>query len=378
MGLSPMSMYGRIAAQVLTHLVTEAPCCRRDLADVLAVSKASVSRTVMPLLESGMIREGKPVERAEGGPGRRKVPLTVRPDCVYLLGTDLEGGALRACVLNACREVVAGEVWAIGPDWSRERLLGEWRNLLERVLAQAAIPTGCLAAVGAGLPGVVARTGLATRTFLPSGHWSELDAAEPLRALGVPVAVANNVLCVSEYEQRLGLVHQERSFLSILIRYGIGAALYAEGRQFSGETRFAGEIGHMRIFEDGPVCTCGLTGCLDVLASGRTLPSLASMESTERLAVLRGRAQALGRGIANLLKVFQPPAVLLNGIYNPYAGEFQPLLAEAIEAEFGNLPLVRPRLLFGEQAEFKASIGAALRAGAEFLPDFFAARMDGI
>lgn len=169
-----------------------------------------------------------------------------------------------------------------------------------------------------------------------------------------------------------------RNGISILVRYGIGAALYAEGRQFAGETRFAGEIGHMRIFEDGPVCACGLTGCLDVLASGRTLPSLASLESAERLAVLSGRAQALGRGIANLVKVFQPPAVLLNGVYNPYAEEFGPLLAEALDAEFGNLPLARPRLLFGEQADFKSSIGAALRAGAEYLPDFFAARMDGI
>lgn len=373
-----MIMYGRIAAQVLTRLVTETSCCRRELAEMLGVSKASVSRTVMPLIEDGTVRESDPVGRAEGGPGRRRVPLTVRPDYVYLLGTDLEGGALRACVLNACREVVAGEICSIGPDWSTNRLLAEWRSLLERVLVRAEVPPGRLAAVGAGLPGVVAQSGLATRTFLPSGQWSELDAAEPLRALGVPVAVANNVLCVSEYEQRLGLAREERSFLSVLVRYGIGAALYADGRQFTGETRFAGEIGHMRIFEDGAVCTCGMTGCLDVLASGRTLPDLAALAPLERLDLLRGRAQALGQGIANLLKVFQPRAVLLNGVYNPFAETFSPLLAAAIDREFGSLPLARPNLLFGERAEFKASIGAALRAGAEFLPDYFAERENGL
>jgi predicted NBD/HSP70 family sugar kinase len=332
----------------------------------------------MPLLDSGVISEGNPVEREEGGPGRRKVPLSVRPDCAYLLGTDLEGGALRACVLDACREVVAGEVCAIGADWPKERLLREWRNLLERVLARAAVPPGRLAAMGAGLPGVVARSSLATRTFLPSGQWSELDAAEPLRAIGVPVSVANNVLCVSEYEQRLGLAREESSFLSVLVRYGIGAALYAEGHQFVGETQFAGEIGHMRMFEDGPVCTCGMRGCLDVVASGRTMPNLAVLDPVERQAVLRLRAEALGRGIANLLKVFQPSAVLLNGVYNPHAEEFSSMLAGAIDAEFGTLPLARPRLLFGEHADFKSSIGAALRAGAEFLPDFFAARMEDI
>lgn len=371
-----MNTYGQVAARVLTHLVTESACCRRDLAQVLQVSKASVSRTVAPLLDSGLVCEGEPVEREEGGPGRRTVPLSVRSDCAYLVGTDLEGRALRACVLNASREVVAGEMLEVSSGWSTEQLLHEWRLLVERVVEQAKIPSGRLAGVGGGLPGVVACRGFATRAVLPPGHWTNLDASEVLGTLGVPATAANNVLCVSEYEQRVGVAQGESAFLSILVRYGLGAALYADGQQLSGANHFAGEFGHMRLSDDGPLCSCGKRGCLDVRASGRTMPDLSDLGYAERQNVLQERAQALGCGIANLLKIFQPPMVLLNGLYNPFAEEFRPLMAAAIDGEYGSLPLARPRLVFGDWVEYKTSIGAALRAGVQFLPEFFANQMD--
>jgi len=372
-----MSGRGQIAARILTYLVTEASCCRRDLAAALGISKASVSRTVGPLLECGLVREGEATEREKGGPGRRTVPLSACPDCVYLLGTDLEGGALRACVLDGRREVVAGEICQIGADWPVERMLVEWQELVARVIERAAVPPGRLAAVGGGLPGVVARQGFRTRAFLPPGQWAELDAQVPLGTHGVPAMAANNVLCVSEYERRVGVARGEEGFLSILVRYGLGAALYGKGRLLSGEADFAGEFGHMRLFADGPVCVCGLPGCLDVRASGRTLPVLADLAEDERHAILRIRAAALGCGIANLLKVFHPPMVLLNGVYNPFADELRPLLTAAIGEEFGSLPLTQPRLVFGEQAEFKTAIGAALRAGAQVLPGYFTALLAG-
>ncbi len=367
-----MNTYGQVAARILTHLVTESACCRRDLAQVLHVSKASVSRTVAPLLDSGLVHEGDPVEREEGGPGRRTVPLSVRPDCAYLVGTDLEGGLLRACVLNACREVVAGELYQVDGTWPVDRLLQEWRELIERVVEKAAVPRERIAALGGGLPGVVAHRGFSTRAVLPPGHWTELDATEPLTTLGVPSTVANNVLCVSEFEQRIGMAQGEPAFLSILARYGLGAVLYVDGRQLAGSDHFAGEFGHMRLFEDGPLCSCGKRGCLDVRASGRTLPDMTDLGYAERQSVLRDRAQALGCGIANMVKMFQPPMVLLNGVYTPYGEQFRPLLAEAIEGEFGSLPLARPRLVFGQQVEYKTAIGAALRAGVQFLPQYFA------
>ena len=84
-------------------------------------------------------------------------------------------------------------------------------------------------------------------------------------------------------------------------------------------------------------------------------------------AELSKRMRALGTGIANLLKVFHPPLVILDGIYNDFESEIVPVLKEALREELEGLALSAPTLVLGEKVEFKTSIGAALRAADAFL-----------
>ena len=125
----------------------------------------------------------------------------------------------------------------------------------------------------------------------------------------------------------------------------------------------------MRIDAKGRECVCGRRGCLDVVASGRTLPPPSRRRGLAWRRDLEVRVRALGVGIANLLKVFHTPLVILDGIYNEYGDSVRPTLAAALTSELGGLGLPTPELAFGEDAEFKASTGAALRAGDAFLVD---------
>jgi len=78
--------------------------------------------------------------------------------------------------------------------------------------------------------------------------------------------------------------------------------------------------------------------------------------------VLAERAEWLGIGLANLLKVYHPPLVILNGIYNAYAGMVGPALQAALAAELEPLGIEVPELAFGSPVVLKADVGAALRA----------------
>ena len=261
------------------------------------------------------------------------------------------------------------------PSWSIDELVAHWGELLREVVNDAEVNPSRVVGIGAGLPGVVSRDGFRTRAYLPPGRWVDLDATPAFERAGVPVRAANNVLCVSEYEHRLGAAQGESNFISILIRYGLGAALYGHGAFLVGEESFTGEFGHMRIHRDGPPCSCGRTGCLDAFVSGRTLPDLARMSGAERDAELRRRMESLATGAANLLKVFHPPLIILNGLYNEHEATVAPVLAQALERELSQLGLATPRIAFGAEVEFKASIGAALRAGDALLPDYLLKRI---
>ena len=363
------------AARVLAEMVSSGADSRKALATALQLSKASVSRTVSGLLAHGLLKEGR--KRADAGRGRRTISLRMAGDLAYLLGTDLEGRALRACLLDCSHRLVATGKCTINVHWSISEILRQWGNLLESVVKRSRIPLRKIAGIGVGLPGMVSRDGLHSRAYLPPGQWIDLDPWPALERLSLKVVGANNVLCTSDYERRLGAGRGQKSFLSVLVRFGIGAAMFGNGSFLMGEEMFSTELGHMCLDMRGPVCICGGRGCLDVFASGRTLPPLRRRKGLAWRQDLAKRSQALAIGIANVLKLFHPPLVIINGVYNDDEAEIRPLLTRAIDAELRNIGLSVPKVAFGREVEFKTSMGAALRAADAFLQEHFMKNMLG-
>jgi predicted NBD/HSP70 family sugar kinase len=338
---------------------------RKDLCKRMEMSKASITRAVDRLLAAGLVEEG--TKFSKSGRGRRAASLRVRPDIGYLLGADLEGMAVRACILDCSRQIVAGAKLAVGPHWSVRKIVEQWAALIDQVIRSSGVPRDRIVALGVGLPGVVSRDRLLTHTYLPPGRWADLDIGAALERFHLPVTAVNNVICVSEYERRMGVARGAPAFMSVLVRYGIGAAFYADGSFLHGEALFTGELGHTRLDARGPVCVCGRRGCLDVFASGRTWPGETFRTDGERRRELARRARYLGVAVANVLKMFHPPLVVLNGLYNQYRANVAPALAEVLEQELASLGISVPDAVFGEPVEFKSSIGAAFRAADEFL-----------
>ncbi|MBN1557903.1 MAG: ROK family transcriptional regulator [Lentisphaerae bacterium] len=369
-----MARQRRAEAEVLAEMVRFPARSRGDLCRRLGRSKASVSRLVDRLLRAGYVEEG--AKQAEPGRrGRRTTLLRVRPDVGYLVGADLEGLAARACVLDGTRRIVAAGRRTIRDSWSMARTVGVWTELIEDVIRRSRVPRGKLAGLGVGVPGVLLADGLRIRSHLPPGRRVEFDLEPQLSRFGLPLAAANNVLCVAEYERRVGWAAGAPSFLSVLVRYGIGAAIYSRGHFLLGDGVFTGELGHMRIDARGPVCVCGQRGCLDAYCSGRTWPAPEARSGAAWRRGLRQRGRYLGIAVANLLKLCHLPRVVINGIYNEYAGMIRPVVLQEIETELKALGLDVPEVGFGEPVECKAGIGAALRAADAHFADYVTTRV---
>jgi len=360
-------------ARLISALVSAQSDTRRGLEGPLGLGKAAISVMTDRLIRQGYISEGAKLSRSVRG--RKSVALAVRPDLGYLIGTDLEGLAIRACLLNSARELVAKAKCEVSSSWTPAKLLKQWEALLDDLVRQSGVRLDRIAGIGAGLPGMLAPGQLTTRAYLPPGQWVNLDATRALSRLGLPVTVANNVLCAADYERRLGVAAGESSFLVVLVRYGVGAALYGNGQFLVGDDSFTCEMGHMRIDRDGPRCVCGRRGCLDAVASGRTLPPVERRRGVAWERELARRMQALGVGMANILKIFHPPLVLLDGVYNEYEEVVLPMLRQTLKQELDGLGLSVPRLVIGEKVEFKAGIGAALRAADLFMEPYLLTRV---
>jgi len=84
---------------------------------------------------------------------------------------------------------------------------------------------------------------------------------------GVPCVLDDSARMMAVAEKHYGLGREINDFLFIEVGMGIGATIFIDGQPYRGPGGSAGEFGHMTVDENGPLCSCGNTGCLEAMAS---------------------------------------------------------------------------------------------------------------
>src|SRR5436190_2599809 len=199
--------------------------------------------------------------------------------------------------------------------------------------------------IGVGAPGAV-DTEKGKVIFAPNLGWKDVALKKELEAmLKVPVFVENdcNLSMLGVYEMELDA--KPRHVIGIFLGTGIGGGIIIDGQFYTGANHTAGEIGHMVLQVDGPLCGCGNNGCFEALASRtaifkkiqdaakqghRTLitemlgEDLEDMRSGDlRRAIRRGdkfvkkivedAARYTGVAVANLMNILNPEVIVLGG-----------------------------------------------------------------
>jgi glucokinase len=209
-------------------------------------------------------------------------------------------------------------------------------------LVRSIWPAGqTVAGVGVAVPGPVDPfTGVVLRAPSLPG-WENLHLREILgQALQVPVYVGNdaNVAALGEWVYGAGQGHQDLIYMTIST--GIGGGIIVNGQLLLGACGLAGELGHVTVLAEGPICSCGRRGHLEALASGPSIASWVNQQlqsgaasdliqgvhlSAKQIAVAAvagdrlaqaafERAGAyLGEALANFINIFNPSAVILGG-----------------------------------------------------------------
>jgi len=211
--------------------------------------------------------------------------------------------------------------------------------------AAAAVLDDGVAAIGVGIAGLVdVRSGVLL--WAPNLAWRDLGVSEHLGArFGLPVTVDNDATAAAWGESRLGASRGSADSLFVGVGTGIGGGIIAGGRLIRGAHGFAGEIGHIIVEPDGPLCGCGNRGCWEQVASGLAIARAGRRAVTEEpgstiarlaggdpgratgelvteaarhgdaaaIAILTTVARRLGEGIAGLVNVLDPDVVVVGG-----------------------------------------------------------------
>ena len=314
---------------------------RAGLARKMGLSRTAVSSIVNDLLSVGVIREA---EDSPSTGGRRAVLLEINPQSGYILGVDVGATHLGLVLADFSARVVVEQEYPFDVSRGPEFCLQEVDRNLRIFLSEAGFSLDDVAAIGVGVPGpVVAETGGVIAPPIMPG-WDKFPIQAYLEDLwGHPITLNNDAELGALGEWAYGAGRFEDNLLYIKVGYGIGAGLLLNGQIYSGATGSAGEIGHITILEDGPMCTCGNRGCLEALAGGRAIAEqaqravkagkrtrLAAIQPIERITALDVAQEArkgdlvaqeiiadagryLGIAIANLINIINPGMIVIGG-----------------------------------------------------------------
>ncbi|HHY34081.1 MAG TPA: ROK family protein [Firmicutes bacterium] len=144
------------------------------------------------------------------------------------------------------------------------------------------------------------------------------------RELGVPVTLENDANAAAVGEKMFGAGREFEDFVYVTLGTGVGGALILNGELYRGHWGGAGEIGHVQVDSNGPLCGCGRRGCVEALAAGPAIEkaygrppaevfALAASGDRRAREVLESAGRALGRGLAQVFTVLDPQAVVFGG-----------------------------------------------------------------
>jgi glucokinase-like ROK family protein len=362
-------------AQLLRLLRDEGARSRAELGDMVHLSRSKLAVELDRLVELGLV---EPAGLAASRGGRRSSIVRLSRH-LRVIGIDIGATSIDVAVTNGELEILGHLSMPCnvreGPDFVLDRVL----DLVGKLRGQGLVDE--IHGAGIGVPGPVSfREGMPVVPPIMPG-WDRFPVREAIsQKLGCPVLVDNDVNIMALGEAQAGLARSVDDFLLVKIGTGVGCGIVVDRRVYRGMSGSAGDIGHIRVDDDGPTCVCGNIGCLeayfsgaalarDAVAAGRSGQSaffaqrledagqLTAVDVADAVAagdavavrMVREGGRRVGQVLAGLISFFNPGLVVIGG---GVAGLGHVLLAEIRSVVYrrspplatGNLPIALSEL----------------------------------
>ncbi|MEG4023427.1 ROK family protein [Microcoleus sp. S13C4] len=228
-----------------------------------------------------------------------------------------------------------------------------------------------VSAIGIGTPGPADAAGRIARVAINLKNWHNVPLADWVEAkTGLPTMLANDANCAGLGEAWLGAGRQFKDLILITLGTGVGGAVILDDKLFVGHQGAAGELGLITINPDGPECHSGNRGSLEQYVSVQAirretglepleLANLAKSGDAKALEFWQNYGRYLGIGLASLIYILTPEAIIIGGGISAGAEFFLPQVREEIERRV--LPTSREdlQLLVAELGNQAGMVGAA-------------------
>ncbi len=198
-------------------------------------------------------------------------------------------------------------------------------------------------AIGVGTPGPADAAGRIARVAINLTGWKDVPLADWLEAkTGRPTVLANDANCAGMGEYWLGAGRPFQHLIMLTLGTGVGGAVILNGKLFVGHQGAAGELGLITLNPNGPECNSGNRGSLEQHASVQAIRRQTGLEpgelgqraeqgDPEAIAFWQTYGRDLGAGLASLIYILTPEAIIIGGGVSASAKFFFPTIQSELQ-----------------------------------------------
>lgn len=374
-------------AALLNLIRTNKQISKADLAQLTGLSPTACGIIVSNLLEKGYISEAG-IGKSKGG--RRPNLYELNPKSYFSIGIDIDVDFIRFVLIDITGNVEYRDRISSGFDQSLVESISIIQEKLKELTERFQIQEDRLLGVGVSVPGMVENS-THEIIFAPNLGWERVDLESMLDNLGeFPIFVDNEAMCSAIGENWLGSCTEQKDFVCINMKSGIGSGIFAGGNLYRGCCGSAGEIGHIMVDHNGPRCACGNYGCLETLVSSKAMVEkakklvrqgliagmsesmdISSMNSLDDIinaakagnetarVLLIEAAGYFGLAIANIINTVNPSKVVLGKELTKFTEDVLEHLRNIALAKALKYPASRVEIVISELGEDTSALGAA-------------------
>ena len=342
-GGSQSALRERNIAALTTALRTAGPQHQAALARATGLSRATVSNLVGLEVAAGRFTS----QRLLAGSHWATI-IALADDGYHVAGVDIGRTHLHLALSNTDRSMHTQRRFPLPVGHHPADTFATVRRLLDEMLADEGIDRSHIRRVGICIPASISSAGYVVQETVFT-QWAGVNIASlAAEVLAMDVVVDNDANLGALAHGQLdihGQVDNRGTLVYVKLASGIGAGIMVGDQLYHSTSGLVGEIGHVQVSTAGQICYCGARGCLETLASTRSVVAdysqvhgveasiddvVAALEREDRAAVriVAEAGDALGRVLAMVCNLLGPSVIVVGG---PLV-DTSPILIDAVVA----------------------------------------------
>lgn len=374
---------------VLKEIRNDGPLSRTELAAGLNYSRASITSVINNLLALQILQE---VGQGKSAGGRPPLLLDFNDKFGYVAGVDIGATSIDIALADFQGHILERRAESCDVRVGPGPLLSSVVEMIQGMLDYRGLAPDQLVAAGVGVPGPVefSEGVLSAPPLMPA--WEGYPIRDFLTEYFpmTRVVVDNDVNILAKGEQQAGAGRGIDNFLFVKVGTGIGCGIIANHNIYRGSDGCAGDVGHICVDYNGPVCHCGNPGCLEFMAAGPAIAKqgIAGIRAGEskflsrrmeenggtltavdigdaaaagdRLAneIIRRSGRMIGGVLAGLVNFFNPRVIVIGGGVSNIGLQFLSSIRQATLRRSTPLSTRKLRIVYSQLGEDAGVVGA--------------------